>query len=268
MISDITFGQYIPGKSSLHKLDPRVKTLLTIAMIVVTFLANSYISVAIILISTMLLIFLSGIPMRSYFKSIKFILFIALFTSIMNLLYGSGEALVQFAFFKITATGVKNTLVATTRLLSLIMVSSALTFTTSPNDLTIAIEHLITPLKLLKVDVRSIAMMMTIALRFVPTIIGETQKIMNAQKARGANFETGSLISRAKALIPIIVPLFVSSFKRAFELATAMECRCYQSGNKVTHMKTLKVSILDFIAIIAIIILYIGVILCNHLEIS
>lgn len=267
MISDITFGQYIPGKSYLHKLDPRAKILITIAMIVVTFLASSYISIAMILLSTILLILLSNIPIRAYFKSMKFILFIALFTSIMNLFYGGGEPLVQFAYLKITADGIKNTIVATTRLLSLIMVSSALTFTTSPNDLTVAIERLITPLKLLKVDVRSIAMMMTIALRFVPTIIGETQKIMNAQKARGANFETGSLINRARALIPIIVPLFVSSFKRAFELATAMECRCYQSGNKVTHMKTPKISFLDFTAIASIIILYIGVIFCNRLEI-
>lgn len=267
MLTDITFGQYIPGKSYLHKLDPRAKILLTIAIIVVTFLASSYISISIILMSTILLILLSGVSMASYFRSIKFILFIALFTSIMNLFYAGGEPLVQFACFKITADGIKNTIVAITRLLSLILVSSALTFTTSPNDLTVAIERLITPLKLLKVDVRSIAMMMTIALRFVPTIICETQKIMNAQKARGANFETGSLLSRAKALIPIIVPLFVSSFKRAFELATAMECRCYQSSNKVTHMKTLKISALDFIAIANTIILYIGVILCNHLEI-
>ncbi len=181
----------------------------------------------------------------------------------MNLFYGEGEVLLNIGFAKITTEGLQNTITAIVRLISLILASSALTFTTSPNDLTTAIERIMKPLALLRIDVHSLAMMMTIALRFVPTLIEEAQKIINAQKARGANLETGSFINRTKALVPIIVPLFVSSFRRAFDLSTAMECRCYRGGNNTTRMKILKLTIKDLISVIWIALICSGVILCN-----
>lgn len=263
MLTDVTLGQFVPSNSPLHKLDPRSKILLTITLIVITFLAKSYVSLAIVLFNMVVITFLSGVPMKLYFKSVKFIIFITLFTSIMNLFYGEGEVLLNIGFAKITTEGLQNTITAIVRLISLILASSALTFTTSPNDLTTAIERIMKPLALLRIDVHSLAMMMTIALRFVPTLIEEAQKIINAQKARGANLETGSFINRTKALVPIIVPLFVSSFRRAFDLSTAMECRCYRGGNNTTRMKILKLTIKDLISVIWIALICSGVILCN-----
>ncbi len=181
--------------------------------------------------------------------------------------YGSGEAIFQWKFMTITAEGIHNSIFIATRIIALIFISCIFTFTTSPNDLTFAIESLMKPLKKIKIPVNDIAMMITIALRFVPTIMEETEKIINAQKARGADMESGNMLKKIKALIPILVPLFVSSFKRAYDLAIAMECRCYQSGNERSRMKISKLCLLDFYFILATILIIIVVILCNFIMI-
>lgn len=208
---------------------------------------------------------LSKVHIKIYLKSLKMILVIVLITSLLNLFYGSGEPLLQLGFITITADGIRNSIFIAVRIISLILVSSVLTFTTTPTDLTDAIERLLKPLKILHVPVHDIAMMMTIALRFIPTLLEETDKIMNAQKARGADMETGSLKTRIKALIPILIPLFVSSFRRAYELAVAMECRCYSGNENKTRMKILKVGWLDYVAIAFTIASTIGVVLCNQI---
>lgn len=246
MISDITLGQYFPARSLMHRADPRLKICLTIFSIVLIFTGGNFFSLAVALAYIGLGMALSKIPLSMYLKSLKPILILILFTAVLNLFYGSGEPLVQWGFLKITKNGVINCVLVSLRIVALILASSVLTFTTSPTQLTDAIERLLKPLAKLRVPVHEFAMMMTIALRFVPTLLEETDKIMSAQKARGADMESGGVIQRIKALAPVLIPLFVSAFRRAFELATAMESRCYHGGEGRTKMKVLKFSSVDW----------------------
>lgn len=249
MIRDIALGQYIPGDSLVHRMDPRVKIVLVFLFIVFLFVAQNFVSLLLLVVSVAVCILLSGVPVRHYIKSVKAILFIVLFTSVLNLFYGGGETLLKIGFMEIKSGGVSNAIFIAVRIISLILLSAVLTFTTSPTSLTDAIERLMKPLKVFHIQVHEIAMMMTIALRFVPTLLEETEKIMAAQKARGADMESGGLVQRIKALIPVLIPLFVSAFRRAFDLATAMESRCYNGGSGRTKMKVLKLGRVDFTSI-------------------
>lgn len=246
MIKDITIGQYFPGSSVIHRMDARVKILLTAVFIVMIFMADHLAGLGIGIIFTVLIFLISKIPGKMMLKSLKPIVPIIIFTAILNLFFiRTGDPYFAWKFIKITDDGVNTAVFMVVRILCLIAGTSLLTYTTSPIDLTDAIERLLSPLKKIKVPVHELAMMMTIALRFIPTLIEETDKIMSAQKARGANMEDGSLIQKAKALIPVLIPLFVASFRHAEELALAMECRCYHGGEGRTRMKQLKMSILD-----------------------
>ncbi len=239
MISDITLGQFFPGKSVLHKLDPRTKLILTIVFIVAVFMASNPVSFLLLFIGTALMIAVSGISFGVILRGIKPIIFILFFTAILNMLMTKGEGvpLVEFWVIRIYEEGIVRAIFMAFRVVILIIgTSTLLTYTTSPISLTDGIESLLSPLKLIKVPVHTFAMMMTIALRFIPTLVEETEKIMNAQKSRGADFSNGGLIKKAKALIPILIPLFVSAFKRAEELATAMECRCYRGDKNRTKL--------------------------------
>ena len=260
---DVTLGQYFPCDSVLHRLDPRMKIVSLIAFIVLTFCTFNYFSLAVVIATAFTIVLLSNVPLKMYLKSMKVIIIIVVITSLLNLFYGQGEAICEWWIFRITWSGIHNAIFVCVRIVCLILFSSALTFTTSPNDLTDALERLMKPLNFFHVKVHEIAMMMTIALRFVPTLLEETDKIMAAQKARGADMESGNLFSRAKALIPVLVPLFVSSFRRAYELAVAMECRCYQGGKGRTRMKQLKMMKLDYIGMAFCLLVIAGVVLCN-----
>lgn len=263
MINNIVLGRFFPGKSLIHKLDPRVKVILDVLMIIMTFMGKNYISLLLMFISVLICVFLSGVPFKMYFKSIKSIVLIVLFTSFLNLFYGQGEPIFQFWFIKITKEGINNSIFVASRLLLLIILSSILTFTTSPTDLTYAFEKLLKPLNFIKVNVHDISMIMTIALRFVPTLIEEADKIMSAQKARGADFESGKLNERVRAFAPILIPLFVASFRKAYELATAMECRCYNGGNGRTRMRLLKLGAEDVYSIIFVLVITI-IVTCSN----
>lgn len=263
MLQDISIGQFFPGKSPVHKLDPRIKVILLIAFIVFIFITYNYVALALMVAAVVTVILLTKIPIKMYVKGLKAIVFIVLFTSVLNLFYGRGDPLWQWGILKITAAGINNAVFVSVRIICLIFISSVLTFTTSPTDLTDALERLMKPLTVFHIKVHEIAMMMTIALRFVPTLLEETEKIMNAQKARGADMESGGLISRVKALIPILIPLFVSAFRRAYDLAIAMECRCYQGGTGRTRMKVLHMGKNDVMAIAVTLLILLGVILCN-----
>ncbi|MGN1133677.1 MAG: energy-coupling factor transporter transmembrane component T family protein [Oscillospiraceae bacterium] len=265
MIKDITLGQYFPGNSPIHRMDSRVKLILTIAFIVMLFAADNLIALSVGIVFTFLTFAISRIPFKMILKSLKPIIPIVIFTAILNLFFTkTGKVLFHFYFIEITDNGLNMTIFMIVRIICLIVGTSLLTYTTSPIELTDAIERLLSPLKKIKLPVHELAMMMTIALRFIPTLIEETDKIMSAQKARGADMETGSLIHRAKALIPILIPLFVSSLRRAEELAMAMECRCYHGGDGRTRMKQLKMSHLDAFGITYTVIFLIGVFVINH----
>ena len=263
MVRDVSFGQYFPGKSLIHRLDPRAKLLIFIAYIVIIFCTFNYASLGITVAFAALFLVLSRISPKFYFKSLKVIIFIVIFTSLLNLFYGSGEPLWQWGIFKITVTGINRAIFVTVRIICLILASSCLTFTTSPTDLTDAIERLMKPLKVIHFPVHEIARMMSLAMRFVPTLLEETDKIMSAQKARGADMESGNLFKRVKALIPILVPLFVSAFRRAYDVATAMECRCYRGGTGRTRMKQIHMSARDAAGFVAVALVIGGVIVCN-----
>ena len=247
MIKDVTLGQYFPGKSIIHKLDPRVKVLLTLVNIVFIFIAGNFSSLGLMTVFTLVAMLLSGV----------------LFTSILNLFYGGGTVLVQWGFIQITTGGIRNAIFIAVRIVVLILMSPILTYTTSPTQLTDALERLMKPLKIFRIKVHEIAMMMTIALRFVPTLLEETDKIMSAQKARGADLESGGIISRVKALIPVVIPLFVSSFRRAYDLAMAMECRCYNGGKGRTKMKVLHITTKDVVTSLITVAVCAGVVLLN-----
>lgn len=262
---DVAFGQYFPGKSLIHRLDPRAKIILFIAHIVILFCTFSYPALAVTAVFTALFLILSGISPKFYFKSLKVIIFIVLFTSLLNLFYGSGEPIWQWWIFKITLNGINRAVFVTTRIICLILASSCLTFTTSPTELTDAIERLMKPLRVIHFPVHEIAMMMSLALRFVPTLLEETDKIIQAQKARGADMESGNLVKRVKALVPILIPLFVSAFRRAYDVATAMECRCYRGGAGRTRMKQIHMARRDAAAFVVMALVIGGVIVCNIL---
>ena len=248
MLTDITIGQYFPGNSLLHKMDPRAKLILTFAYIVAVFVPRNWAGLSLAVAFLVMSVWLSHLPLKLIFKSLKPILPLIVFTSIINIFYvRDGLVLVDWWIIHITLQGVVTAVFIAVRILCLIAGSSLLTYTTSPTALTDALERLMKPLKFLHVNVHELAMMMTIALRFIPTLIEETDKIMSAQKARGADMESGGLMQRIKALIPILIPLFVSSFRRAYELAMAMECRCYRGGDGRTRLKVLRCTKQDYI---------------------
>ena len=246
MLKDITLGQFFPGKSPIHRMDPRTKLILTVVYIVALFIADNWISYLVMMAFLVSCIKISSIPPKSIVRGMKPLVFILMFTAILNLFYTDGGiVLVRLGSLAITTEGLKRAFFMIWRIMMLISGPFLLTYTTSPISLTDGLESLLNPLKKIHVPVHELAMMMSIALRFIPTLIEETDKIMNAQKARGADFENGSIIDRAKALVPVLVPLFISAFRRADELATAMECRCYQGGEGRTKMKLLRYSRVD-----------------------
>lgn len=249
MIKDITIGQYFPGNSIIHRLDSRFKIILTTMYIIMVFSADSFIGTGICAVYAFGAYIISEIKFSLMWKNLKAVIPIISITAVMNLFFIDGEPIFKIGFIQVTYEAVVSSLFMIFRIILLIIGSSLLTYTTSPVNLTDAIERLLSPLKKIKVPVHELAMMMTIALRFIPTLIDETDKIMAAQKSRGADWETGSIINRAKALIPIFIPLFVSAFRRAEELAVAMECRCYRGGEGRTRLKQVKSGTSDYVAV-------------------
>ena len=252
MLKDITLGQYFPGNSPVHRLDPRTKLIMLVVYIVALFCAVSWISYAVVFVFLAMTIAISNIPVKAIVRGMKPLVLILVFTGVLNLFFTTGEGtpLVDFWVLTIYKEGVIRALFMVLRILMLISGTFLLTYTTSPISLTDGLESLLGPLKAIRLPVHELSMMMCIALRFIPTLIEETDKIMSAQKARGADFESGSLLQRVKALVPILVPLFISAFRRADELATAMECRCYQGGEGRTKMKLLRYTYFDFVAMV------------------
>ncbi len=249
-LKDITLGQYFPGNSPVHKLDPRTKLLAVVLYIVALFLASWFISYALMLAALCLSIAISRVPPKAILRGMKPVVFILVFTGLLNLFYTpGGTPLAQVWIFTITLEGVYRAFFMVVRILMLIAGTFLLTYTTSPILLTDGLESLLGPLKKVKVPVHELAMMMSIALRFIPTLIEETDKIMSAQRARGADFDSGSLLQRARALLPLLVPLFISAFRRADELATAMECRCYHGGEGRTRLRQLKYRASDYLTL-------------------
>ena len=250
MMGDITIGQYFPGNSILHRLDPRMKLVLTLLFIVLVFLPQNWWGILLAVSFMAVVVALSRLPFRLIWRSIKPILFLIAFTAVLNVLYvHDGTTLFQWQFIHVTTGGLSNAAFIAVRIFCLIVGSSLLTYTTTPTALTDAIERLLAPLKWIKINPHELAMMMTIALRFIPTLMEETDKIMAAQKARGADMESGGLLQRVRALVPILIPLFVSSFRRAYDLAMAMECRCYRGGEGRTRMKQLRTAPRDWVAL-------------------
>ena len=261
MLRDITIGQYFPGNSIIHRLDPRFKIVLTFIYILMLFTGSNLVCLSVGAVYTVMALLLSKIPLKMFWKSVKPLLPFLIITAILNLfLVDNGDVLFKWRFIKITEGGINISVFMVIRISLLIMGSSLLTYTTSPITLTDAIERLMSPLKVLKFPVHELAMMMSIALRFIPTLIEETDKIMSAQKARGAEIDTGSLVNRARNMIAILVPLFISSFRRADELATAMECRCYNGGEGRTRLRQLKSAGRDYAALAVTLIFYAGAI--------
>ena len=252
MLKDITLGQYFPGDTVVHRLDPRTKLILVIVFIAALFLAVDWIGYAVMFAVTALCVRVSTIKLKSLLKGLKPLIFIILLTGILNLFYTKeGTVLFDWWIFTVTTGGIKRAFLMVVRIMLLVCGTLLLTYTTSPLALTDGLEMLLNPLKKIKVPVHEMSMMMSMALRFIPTLIEETDKIMSAQKARGADFSTGKLTERAKALLPLLVPLFVSSFRRADELAVAMESRCYHGGEGRTRMKTLRLARRDWLAFLA-----------------
>ena len=250
MLKDITLGQYFPGSTVVHRLDPRTKLLMVVLYIVALILAKWWVSYGLMLAFLVTAVVLSRIRPKALFRGLKPLLIIIIFTALINLFYSDGQVLVQFWIFRITREGILQAVFLVLRIMMLVMGTFLLTYTTSPIALTDGLESLLSPLKKIRFPVHELAMMMSIALRFIPTLIEETDKIISAQKARGADFETGNLFRRAKALVPILVPLFVSAFRRADELATAMECRCYHGGEGRTKMKQLHYRLRDVVTLL------------------
>ena len=249
MLRDITIGQHFPGNSLVHRFDPRLKLVLTVAYIVLLFAASNPLGLTLSILFLGVMYKVAKIPVKMIGKSLKPILPIVLFTAVLNLFFvsGEGDPLVHFWFLTIYAEGVRYAVLMAVRVMALIAGTSLLTYTTSPIVLTDAIEQLLKPLGKLHFPVHELAMMMSIALRFIPTLIEETDKIMNAQKARGAQLDTGKMTDRVKALVPVLIPLFISAFRRADELAMAMECCCYRGGTGRTRLKVLRCEKQDYI---------------------
>ena len=249
MLKDITLGQYFPGNTIVHRLDPRTKLLCVILYIVALFNAKSVLTYALVAAALTVCILTSKVHYKALTRGLKPVYIIVAFTAIMNLFFTGGTPVADVWLLRhITFEGIRSAIAMVLRIIMLIMGTFLLTYTTSPISLTDGLERLLSPLKKLKLPIHELAMMMSIALRFIPTLIEETDKIMSAQKARGADFESGNIFQRAKALVPILVPLFISAFRRADELATAMECRCYQGGEGRTKMKLLRYHREDFVS--------------------
>ena len=266
MIRDITIGQHFPGSSLVHRFDPRLKLVLTIAYIAVLFAASNPLGLALSVLFLTAMYLVAQIPLKMIGRSLKPILPIILFTAVLNIFFvsGEGDPLFRWSFITIYAEGIRYAVIMGVRVAALIAGTSLLTYTTSPIVLTDAIEALLRPLNKLRFPVHELAMMMSIALRFIPTLIEETDKIMNAQKARGAMLDTGKLTDRVKALVPVLIPLFISAFRRADELAMAMECRCYRGGEGRTRLKVLRCCGQDYIDLAFCIVCF-GVILASRL---
>ena len=264
MIKDITLGQYFPMDSVVHKLDPRMKLLFVTTFIVMVFLSNNFVSLAFCFAVTAFVIAISKIPVKSVLKGLKPIILIVAITSILQIAYNDGGiTLVDVWKIKITSGGVLTALFMALRLSLLIVMSTMLTYTTSPTSLTNGLDRIFAPFKKIGLDFHTITMIMTIALRFIPTLIEEVDKIMSAQKSRGANFEQGSIVKRAKALIPLFIPLLFNSIRRAYELANAMTCRCYNGGVGKTTMNALKFSKKDYVGLLVVVLVIVSIILLN-----
>lgn len=266
MIRDITIGQYYPADSLVHKLDPRVKLVGTIVYIIALFVIDSYIGYLLAALALLAVIKLSKVPVKFILRGLKPIIAILLFTLVFNLFFTQGDPVFTLGILTITKQGIRLCITMAIRLVLLIIGSSLMTFTTTPNHLTDGLESLMGPLKKVKVPVHEISMMMSIALRFIPILMEETDKIMKAQTARGADFETGGLVKKAKGLIPLLVPLFVSAFRRANDLAMAMEARCYRGGEGRTKMKPLKYKGRDMVSYLVLAAFFAGIIVLNHVD--
>ena len=264
-MKNIAFGQYYPARSPLHRLDPRVKIILTILYIVCSFLCKNVWSFALLAISSIMLIVLGRVPFKIIIGGLRPVLIVLIFTSIINIFWTKGDILLfEWRFIHIYLEGIFSAIFIIVRISSLIIgTGMLLTYTTTPIALTDALEDVLSPLKKIKVPVHDFAMMMTIALRFIPTLVEETDKIMTAQKARGADFSNGNIVERVKALIPIIIPLFVSAFSRAGDLATAMECRCYQGGEGRTRLHVRHIRFKDIVPLVIISVFGTGLVLLN-----
>ena len=263
MLKDITIGQYFPGHSVIHRMDPRMKIVLALMYIIMLFVGTQPAGLGLGLVFLVAIYLISKVPPKLILKSMKPVIPIVCFTALLNMFFVDGDPLVQWQFITITKQGILMAVMMSLRIVALIAGTSLLTYTTSPIALTDGIERLLSPLKKIKMPVHELAMMMTIALRFIPTLIEETDKIMSAQKARGADLESGGLLQRTKALIPILIPLFVSAFRRADELALAMECRCYHGGEGRTRMKQLRLRYYDLVSFLVVALTFAGVILLN-----
>ena len=265
MLRDITIGQHFPGTSLVHRFDPRMKLVLTIVYIVLLFAASNPLGLTLSILFLALMYKVAQIPFKMILKSLKPILPIVVFTAVLNLFFvsGEGDPLVKLGFLTIYAEGVRYAVLMAVRVMALIAGTSLLTYTTSPIVLTDAIEQLLKPLGRLHFPVHELAMMMSIALRFIPTLIEETDKIMNAQKARGAQLDTGKMTDRVKALVPVLIPLFISAFRRADELAMAMECRCYHGGEGRTRLKQLHMHRSDILIAVVAVLVFVAIGMSN-----
>lgn len=265
MFKDIAFGQYYPTDSVVHRMDPRMKLFLTVLFVVAIFFVNTYFGFMMTAAVLLFIILLAKLPMLSVLKSVRAIIFIVIFAAVINLfMINDGEVLWSWRALQITDQGIHTTIKMTLRLVLLISGASLLTLTTTPVEVADGTESLMKPLRLIKVPVHDIAMIMSIALRFIPTLFEETNKIIAAQKARGASFDTGGLIARAKALLPVLIPLFVNSFRRADELAFAMDARCYNATENRTKMKVMKLGVADFVAFFLIAAYFVAVLLDRY----
>ncbi|MDR0930595.1 MAG: energy-coupling factor transporter transmembrane protein EcfT [Clostridiales bacterium] len=264
VFKDITLGQYFPEDSILHRLDARIKLGICFALLIVIFMLKSYLQYGIMMLAIFILILMSKVPLSLYLKSLRPMVILILFTGIINMLMTDGQVIYQFWVFKITYEGVTMAAQMLLRIVLLVVASAILTYTTSPIVLTGALESLLKPLRVFKFPAHEVAMMMTIALRFIPTLIDEADKIIKAQTSRGADFSTGSPMVRAKALVPVLIPLFVNSFRRADELAVAMEARCYNGGDGRTSLHVPRIIARDYVACAVCVLVCAGVLVVNY----
>ena len=267
-MKNVALGQYYPAQSPLHKLDPRIKLILAMLYIVAAFLCKNILGFAVLAATALLLILISRVPLKTVLRSLRVIVFVLLFTVMINLFMTKdpdAAPLVSLWIFEVYIKGLYSALFIAIRIFCMIIgTCMLLTYTTTPIALTDALERLLSPLRLLKLPVHEFSMMMSIALRFIPTIMEEAEKIMAAQKARGAGFTEGNLIKRIKSLIPILIPLFASVFRRAFELATAMTCRCYRGGDGRTRMSAMRLHVFDVVVLVLSVALLAGIVSCNY----
>ncbi len=263
---DIVLGQYLPGNSVLHRLDPRIKFISLFALMIVVFSAWSYLALLIITFFTAVLVLMSRIRVKIYMKNTGIILGMTMISALLNLFYGSGKPVFSWGFISITEMGIQNSIVVMTRIFNMLILSTCFMFTTSPNDMTYGLQSLLKPLKRWGVNVDDLIIMITIALRFIPISLTEANKIFNSQKSRGADINKRGIVNKIALFIPIVLPLFASVFRRAYELSMAMECRCYGFKEERTHLKRLETTAKDIFALASILLLMIGVIFCNKIN--